>query len=253
MNSGIVEEPRRVVTWITLPRASAPYRTLLAPRNTSTWFAPLAERLANSNCSPDVVGGDTVDQHLIEVTGAAAGENRSCATSFAGLHDGEAGHLAERVEQIQFVEGVQLRLIKNGHRSAHLRFRQTGASVRNHDLLPQCADLEHHFDADRSGWRKVHGLAFLLCESGCFDSDEILANVNRREGKASFLVRLRNADDFPVLEQGYVRIGDNRPERIDNLAPNRTCRAGPCDGSENGDEECQKQKRECLSGISTYA
>ena len=150
--------------------------------------------------------------------------------------------MAEHVEQIQFVEGIQLRLINNGHRGAHLRFRQIAAGIRNHDLLPQCAYLEHHFDADRPGWRKMHGLAFLLCESGCFDSDEVLANINRRERKASFPVRLGNADDFSVLEQGYVRIGDNRPERIDNLAPNRTRRAGPCDGRENGDEECQKQK-----------
>jgi hypothetical protein len=87
----------------------------------------------------------------------------------------------------------------------------------------------------------MHGLAFLLCESGGFDSDKVLAYVNRREGKVSFLVRLRNADDFPVLEQGYVRVGDNCPERIDNPAPNRTGRAGRCNGRENGDEECQKQ------------
>jgi hypothetical protein len=145
------------------------------------------------------------------------------------LHDGEAGHLAEHVEQIQLVKGIQLRLINNGHRSAHLRFRQPGAGVRYHDLLPQCAYLQAHFDADRSSRLKMHGLAFLLCESGCLDSDEILANVNRRESKVSLLVRFRNTNYFFAPEQGYVRFWNNRSERIDNLAYNRTCRTGPRD------------------------
>ena len=101
---------------------------------------------------------------------------------------------------------------------------------------------EHHFDADRTVWRKVHGLAFLRCESGCCDSDEVLANINPREYKVSFLVRLGDADDFPILEQAYVRMGDNCPERIDYLALNGTRRAGPRDGRENGNEKCQQQK-----------
>jgi hypothetical protein len=67
-----------------------------------------------------------------------------------------------------------------------------------------------------------------------------LANVNRREGKVSFRVRLRGGDSFPVLEQGYVCLWDNRSERIDNLASNHTCRTGRGDGTESSDEKYQE-------------
>ena len=74
----------------------------------------------------------------------------------------------------------------------------------------------------------MHDLAFLRFESGGFHSDEVLANFNRRENKVSFLVRLCNAGHFFALDQSYARFWNNRAERIDNLAPDRARRTGPC-------------------------
>ena len=63
--------------------------------------------LREIRAASDVIDGNTVDHHAIEIRVAAADEIRRDAAAPASLHDGTARHQSQRLDDVELADGLE--------------------------------------------------------------------------------------------------------------------------------------------------
>ena len=140
-----------------------------------------AGEIAEIECAADVIGGNAVDEELVEVGLAAADVERGGTAALAGCRDLQPGLKAEGVGDVELVLIFEVGMIDDADGGADLRIERGSSGGGDDDLLAEGADAKVDVDVGRLVGADVDKFGSLGIEAGGFDADSVATAVGRLE------------------------------------------------------------------------
>ena len=174
----------------------------------------------------DVFGGDAVDQDLVGVGVASAYEGGGDAAILSVADDGDAGDLAQRVDQGEAV--VEVSGVQHRDRGTGLRLRYRKAGRGDNDALPDGVGLKDDILLDAGELGRVEALGGHLAKGRRGGDHQEAASRAATQGETSGRVGMRIGDDLAVLHQSYVGAYNGSAQWIGDGAMNDGRRRSGC-------------------------